>query len=30
MHHSSIKIDNMANYYTDHPALEFHLRVKRT
>ena len=25
MHHSSIKIDNMANYYTDHPELEFHL-----
>lgn len=25
MHHSSIKIDNMANYYTDHPKLEFHL-----
>ena len=25
MHQSSIKIDNMANYYTDHPELEFHL-----
>ena len=25
MHHSSIKIDNMANYYIDHPELEFHL-----
>lgn len=25
MHHSSIKIDNMANYYTDHPELEYHL-----
>ena len=25
MHHSSIKIDNMANYYTDHPELEFYL-----
>lgn len=25
MHQSSIKIDNMANYYTDHPELEYHL-----
>ena len=25
MHQSSIKIDNMANYYTDHPELEFYL-----
>ena len=25
MHQSSINIDNMANYYTDHPELEFHL-----
>ena len=25
MYQSSIKIDNMANYYTDHPELEFHL-----
>ena len=25
MHQSSIKIDNMANCYTDHPELEFHL-----
>ena len=25
MQQSSIKIDNMANYYTDHPELEFHL-----
>lgn len=25
MHQSSIKIDNMTNYYTDHPELEYHL-----
>ena len=25
MHQNSIKIDNMANYYTDHPELEYHL-----
>ena len=25
MHQSSINIDNMANYYTDHPELEYHL-----